>query len=138
MIFYHPTCQLKMHLFPALILAEAINMTYSDMLHQLNISTFYFYEPFLFQIFVPWKFIKPQAFLCLLSLLQSTATQVIISVNMFQILFVSNIIQYEITFFIKINVKVLTKFFCIYIWFKCQTLVLFLLIRTMVYRKNSL
>ena len=45
------------HLFPARKLAEAINMTHSGM-YRLDISTFYFYEPLLFQIFVPWKFIK--------------------------------------------------------------------------------
>ena len=32
----------------------------------------FFYEPLLFRIFVPWKFIKTYAFPCLLSLLQST------------------------------------------------------------------
>ena len=70
-------------------------MTHSDMLYRLNISMVYFYEPLLLQIFVPWKFIKTQAFPCLLSLLLSTATQITISIN----LFMSNIMQYEITFF---------------------------------------
>ena len=46
------------HLFPVVILAEAISMTHSDMLHPLDISTSYLYEPLLFQIFVPLKFIK--------------------------------------------------------------------------------
>ena len=50
--------QLKFHLFPAEILAQAISMAHSDMLCQLDISTFCFYESLLFQIFVPWKFIK--------------------------------------------------------------------------------
>ena len=46
--------QLKSHLFPAWILAIAINLySYSN---KLAISTFYFYELLLFQIFVPWKF----------------------------------------------------------------------------------
>ena len=58
--------QLKSHLFPSNILAEAISMTHSDMLYWLDISTFYLYEPLLFQIFDPWKFIK--AGLCLSSI----------------------------------------------------------------------
>ena len=50
--------QLKLHLFPARILDEAIGITHFDMLYQLDISTFCFYESLLFQIFVPWKFMK--------------------------------------------------------------------------------
>ena len=34
------------------------SMTYSAMLYRLDISTFYFYEPLPFPIFVPWKFVK--------------------------------------------------------------------------------
>ena len=41
-------------------------------------------------------------------------------------------------FFIKMHVKVLTKVFYIQIWFKCETPLLFFLIRTLVYIKNSL
>ena len=37
-------------------------MTDSDMLYQLDISTFYFYEQLLFQIFNFWKFYKNLAF----------------------------------------------------------------------------
>ena len=70
--------QLKSQLFSAGILAKAISMTHSDMLYRLNISTFCFNESLLLQIFVPWKFIKTQAFPCLLSLLLSTATQITI------------------------------------------------------------
>ena len=44
--------------FSSRILAEAKNMTYSDMLYRLDISTFCFYESLLFQIFFLWKFIK--------------------------------------------------------------------------------
>ena len=44
--------------FSSRILAEAKNMTYSDMLYRLDISTFCFYESLLFQIFFFWKFIK--------------------------------------------------------------------------------
>ena len=50
--------QLKSHPFPGGILAEAISMTHSVILYQMDISTFYFYEPLSFQIFVPRKFIK--------------------------------------------------------------------------------
>ena len=50
--------QLKLHLFPARTLSEAISMKHSDMLHWLDISLFYFHEPLLFQIFVHWKFMK--------------------------------------------------------------------------------
>ena len=49
--------QLKSHLFPAEILAETVCMTNSDM-YRLDISTFCFYEPMLFQIYDLWKFIK--------------------------------------------------------------------------------
>ena len=58
-------------------------MTRSGMLYRLDISKFYSYELLIFQIFVPWKFVKPQAFPCLLLLLQSTATQITISTNIF-------------------------------------------------------
>ena len=44
--------------FSSRILAEAKNMTYSDILYRLDISTFCFYESLLFQIFFLWKFIK--------------------------------------------------------------------------------
>ena len=74
------------------------------MLYRLDISTFYFYEPLLFQIFVPLKFVQTWAFPCLLALLQSTAAQITISINFY--LFVSNIIQYEISVFIKVLTKV--------------------------------
>ena len=39
-------------------LIEEISMTHSGMLYRLNIFTFNFYEGLLFQIFIPWKFIK--------------------------------------------------------------------------------
>ena len=44
--------------FSAGILAETISMKHYDMLCRMDISTFYFYELLLFQIFVPWKLIK--------------------------------------------------------------------------------
>ena len=75
--------QLKPHLFPAEILADVISMTHSGMLYRLDISTFYFYEPLLFEIFVPWKFMKTEDFPCLLKLLQLTATQITISITIF-------------------------------------------------------
>ena len=55
--------QLNPYLLPARILAETINMTHSAMLYRLGVSKFYFYEPLLFQIFVPWKFRKLESFL---------------------------------------------------------------------------
>ena len=54
--------QLKSHLFPVGILAEAINMTHSDILYRLDTSMFSFYEPLLFpltifiNIFICFKF----------------------------------------------------------------------------------
>ena len=73
---------MKSHLSPAGILAEAMSMTHSDMLYRLDIkSTCYFYEPFLFQISAPWKFIKTLAFPCLMPLLQLTVTQITIPIN---------------------------------------------------------
>ena len=50
--------QLISHPFPGGISAKAISITHSGMLHRPDISTFYFYEPWMFQILVPWKFIK--------------------------------------------------------------------------------
>ena len=43
-------------------------------------------------------------------------------------------IQYEISFVIKIHVKV----FYIQTWFKCEALLLFFEIKTMIYRKKHL
>ena len=40
------------------IIIIIIAIAHSDMLYRLDISTFCFYEPLLFQIFVSWKFIK--------------------------------------------------------------------------------
>ena len=104
-----------------------MNMTHSNLLYRLDISRFYLYVPLLLQIFVPWKFIK--AISCLLLLLLSTATQITISV----IIFVSNIIKYEINFLLK---YMLIRFFIIFIiWFKCKPPLLLFLIRTIAYRK---
>ena len=41
-------------------------------------------------------------------------------------------------FLIKIHVQVLTKVFYIRIWYKCETVLLFFLIRTIVNAKNKL
>ena len=77
----HNMSQLKLHLFPARISAEAISMTHSEM-YGLDNSNFN--EPLLFQIFVPWKFITILTFPCLLSLLQSTySTEKTIEKNSF-------------------------------------------------------
>ena len=54
-------CARKSYLGPvvsAVVLAKAISMTHSGMLYLQDISTFYFYEPLLFQLFAPWKFRK--------------------------------------------------------------------------------
>ena len=56
--------------------------------------------------------------------------------HFYKYLFVSNIIQCEFSFFIKIHVQVLTKVFYIQTWIKCETLLVFFLIRTIVYRKK--
>ena len=58
-------------------------MTHSDMLNQLDISAFYYYEPLLFKIFVLSRFLKTEAFPFLVSPLQSTATQIAIFINVF-------------------------------------------------------
>ena len=58
-------------------------MIHSGLLHRLDISTFYFYEPLLFPIFFPWKFINTQSFPCLVSLSQPAAKQITISINIF-------------------------------------------------------
>ena len=94
--------------FPAWILAKAISMTNSDMLYWLDISTFYFYEPLQFQIFVPCKLIKIYALPCLLSFLQSTTTKINISINMF-------ICFYEKSFFLlKYTLKgTRNSYFCV-------------------------
>ena len=42
----------------AVILAEAISMTHSDMLYRLDTCKFHFNEPLLFQIFVSWNLYK--------------------------------------------------------------------------------
>ena len=98
--------KLKSHLLPARILAEVGSMTHSGMLCRLDISSFCFYEPLLFQIFVPWKFTKTEAFPCPLLLLQSTTTQITISMNIFICY-----IQFKSVFLLKYMVKsVIFKF----------------------------
>ena len=73
-------------------------MTHSGMLFRLDISTFYFYKPLLFQIFIPWKFFKYLGLPFSSFLLHSRATYI----NPF-ICF-----KYHsgLSFFIKIHVKV--------------------------------
>ena len=73
---------LILHLFPAKILAETISMTHSGMLHRLDNSTFYFYKLLLFQIFV-LEIYKNLGHPYVLLHLQSTATQITISINIF-------------------------------------------------------
>ena len=47
-----------MYVFLAGVLAEEINMTHSDMLYRLDISTFYFYELFAVSDFRPLEIYK--------------------------------------------------------------------------------
>ena len=101
--------------------AKTISMTHSDKLHRLDISTFYFDEPFLFKIFVPQKFIKTLAFPCLLSILVSTFTQATISINI--LIFFKycticmsffNVSKYMLRFFIfkfDLNIRQRSDFF---------------------------
>ena len=74
------------------------------------VSTGYFYVLFLWAIaisdFCPWEIDKNLGFPCLLSPLQVTATQIIISINIF-ICFKYYTVWNQ--FFIKMHVKVLTK-----------------------------
>ena len=121
-----------------MILAEEICMAYSGMLYWVDISRFYFYEPLLFQIFVLWKFIKNQVFPYLLSLLQSTAMQITISIYKYIYLFPKLYSIKSVFFFKKIQVKV----FYIQIWFKCETPLIFFSnkkhgLQKKLYSKNS-
>ena len=115
-------------------------MTHSDLLYQLDISTFYFYEQLLFQIFNSWKFYKNLAFP--LSTIFFTIYFHTFTVNSHVDKHSINIFicfKYDTAWnlsFIKICIKVLIKVFSIQIWFKSETLLLFFLIRTMVYWKK--
>ena len=100
---------------------------HSGLLHQLDISTFYFYDPLLFQIFFLWKFINIYSFPLLPSLLQPTAKQITISINIF-ICFKYYTVWNQS--FIKIHVKVCY----IQVWFKREIPPLSFLIKSMVYR----
>ena len=89
---------LKSHLFPAGILAETIGMTHSVMLYRLDISTVYFYEPLLFQIFFSLEIYKNFG----LSL-----STIIFKVNSHaDNYFYESNNQYEISSLIKIHVKI--------------------------------
>ena len=74
--FMTPTKTLHLHP-PSYILM------YGPLWHVSSTGCFYFDEPLLFQILVPWKFIKTLPLSCLLLLLQSTVTQITVSVNIF-------------------------------------------------------
>ena len=66
------------------------------------------YEPLLFQIFFPWKFLNIYSFSCLVSLLQLTAKRIAISKNIFICLKYYKIRYYALRFFIfkfDLNVK---------------------------------
>ena len=117
--------QLKWHPFPVRIIAKATSMIHSKMFHRLDNSTFYFYEPGLFQIFVPWSDFRPLEIYKNLGFTLSTSTFIvnnhtdITSMNIF-ICFKYYTVWTQF-FFIKIHVKV----FYIYIWFKCEAPLLF-------------
>ena len=87
----------------------------------------------LFRVFVPWKFIntfRPS----LLSLLQSTATQVSISINIF--ICFKHYTVWNQFFLLKYAIKIRVKVLHIQICFKCETFILFFLIKTTVYKKK--
>ena len=127
--------QLKLHPFPGRNLAKAISMTNSGMLYRLDISTFYFDEPLLFQIFVPWKFIKTYALPCLLSLLQSKVTQITIFINIF-ICFKYYAVWNQF-FLLKYRCSIFNfKVFYIQTWFTYEAPLLFFQIKTMIYRRK--
>ena len=115
-------------------------MTHFDMLSWLDIYTFYFYKPLLFQIFAPWKFIKTEAFPYILPVLQSTATQITISINMF--ICFKYYTMWNQFFLIKIHVnsffllKYTLRYFYIQIWFKYETPFSFFLIEPWTTEKN--
>ena len=101
------------------------------------VSTGYFYVLFLWTIAV--SDFRPLEIYKKLDLHLSTITFTVNSLtdnHFYKYLFVSNIIQCEFSLFIKIHVQVLTKVFYIQIWIKCETLLVFFLIRTIVYRKR--
>ena len=84
-------------------------MIHSGLLYQLDISTCYFYEPFLFQIFFPWKF--------LLHLISTTFTANSQADNHFsKYIYLFQILYSMKSLFIKIHVKV----FYIQVQFKCK------------------
>ena len=85
-----------------------------------HVSTGYFYVlwAIAFQIFVPWKFITALTFPYLLSLLQSTPTQITISIKI--IIYFKNYTVWKYSFFKKYMLR------------------FFIFIRIMVYRKKLL
>ena len=114
-----------------------MNMTYSGMLNWLDISTFYFYEQLLFQIFFPWKFTKTYGLplsTIAFTVNSHTDSHIYQSIYSFQILY-----SMELVFFYQ-NIH---KCFFIQIWFKSETPLLFFsnksqgLQKQTLYRKNS-
>ena len=108
-------------------------MAYSGMLYWLDISRFYFYEPLLFQIFFLWKFIKNQVFPYLLSLLQSTAMQITISIYKYIYLF-PKLYNIKSVFFSSKKYKL--RFFIFKFDLNVKHRLYFFLMKNMVYRKN--
>ena len=82
-----------------------------------HVSTGYFYVlwAIAFQIFVSWRFITTLTFPCLLSLLQSTSTQITISINIiicfkyYTVWKYSCLLKYMLRFFIFIRIVVYRK-----------------------------
>ena len=69
-------------------------------------------------------------------------TRITLNTDIIQILYgyctgiIQNYTVWNQLFLIKIHIKNLTKVFYIQIWFKCHTLLLFFLMKAMVYRKK--
>ena len=77
-------------------------MTHSDMLYQQDVSTFYLYEPLLFQIFVPWKKNLDHPLSTISFTVNSQADNLFYKYfYLFQVLY-----TVEISFLIKIQLKI--------------------------------
>ena len=120
---------LKLHLFQAMILAEEISMTHSDMFDGLDIFTF-----FLWNIAVSdlhsleiYKNLGVPVSTFTFAVSSHADIHFHIYVFLFQILCSTKSVV-----FIRIQVKD----FYIQIWFECETPLFLFLIRNMVYRKK--
>ena len=127
--------QLKLHPFPGRNLAKAISMTNSGMLYRLDISTFYFDEPLLFQIFVPWKFNKnlcPPLSAITFTVESHADNHFYKYIYLFQIL-----CSMKSVFLLKYRCSIFNfKVFYIQTWFTYEAPLLFFQIKTMIYRRK--